>query len=78
MSLVFDFIGVDSLKFALGLEGDFELGLLYSVGTVLTLGMLEGRVNALCIMTQHEPFKDGAEYYSLDIKFLLQTHALNI
>lgn len=51
MSLVFDFIGVDSLKFALGLEGDFELGLLYSVGTVLTLGMLEGRVNALCIMT---------------------------
>ena len=28
ISLVFDFIGVDSLKFALGLEGDFEFGLL--------------------------------------------------
>lgn len=52
MSLVFDFIGVDSLKFALDLEGDIELGLLYSVGTVMTLGMLEGRLNALCIMRQ--------------------------
>lgn len=52
MSLVFDFIGVDSLKFALDLEGDIELGLLYSVGTVMTLGMLEGRLNALFIMRQ--------------------------
>lgn len=38
MSLLFYSIRIDSLKFALSLQGDFELGLLHNVGTVDDFG----------------------------------------
>jgi hypothetical protein len=42
--------------FALSLKGDFELGLLHNVTAVMTLGMLEDRLNAFCIMRQPREF----------------------